>query len=80
MPPTSIKIKVEDHSYTKEDIEDLARWENEGGMPTNTTSQDSSSVNLPIKPGEVFKVAKSDLVYEDGKLYLQAQIDRLPQH
>lgn len=71
-----IKIKIEDHSYTKEDWKSIGRWEDEGGTPLNKKETDLSAP-LPLKPGQIFEVLNGDIVYEKGQPYYAVSLNLL---
>ena len=74
-----IKIKIEDHFLTKEDLEDLRRWENEGGYPAELTDL-LSPASLPVHKKEIFEVTDSEIISEEGQLYILAEINVLSHH
>lgn len=78
-PNQQIKIKIEDHSLTEEDLNDLSRWEDEGGTTSRKTNFLSSST-LPVHKKEIFEVVDSEIISEDGQLYILAEINVLSFH
>lgn len=74
--PITIKIEVEDHSYTEEDLQNMSQWENEGG----SLKKDDLSINLPLKTGQIFEVLKGDIIYEKGNLYYKVELKLLALH
>lgn len=71
----SLKIKINASSISPSDINSLQQWENEGGL---TTSQTNFIKTLsPIKKGEIFEVTGGDILYEDGEIYYEAEIEIL---
>lgn len=77
----SIKIKIDDDNFTAEDLADLQRWEDEGGHASDKPDVISSlSIPLPLHKKEIFEVVKSEIIVEDGKLYLSADINILSHH
>jgi len=78
-PNRQIKIKIEDHFLTEEDLDDLRRWENEGGT-ANGRPNFLSDVALPVHKKEIIEVIDSDIISEDGQLYILAEINVLSHH
>ncbi|MFH5833141.1 hypothetical protein ACG2F4_15145 [Halalkalibaculum sp. DA3122] len=77
----NIKIKLDQSSITPEDLADLQRWEDEGGHPDNKPDAISSlELPLPLHKKEIFEVIDSEVIIEDGKLYLKADINILSHH
>lgn len=74
----SIKIKIENHSYTREDLESMLRWEDEGGKTDDNNIP--GSVNSPVKPGQILEVVEGDVIYENGELYYLAKLNLLALH
>ncbi len=70
-----IKIKIEDHSYSRKDLEDMKRWEDEGG--TTKGNGFASSVKPPVKPGQIFEVLEGEIIYENGELYYMTKLSLL---
>jgi len=68
----SIKIKIDKTSLSREDLEDLRRWEDEGGL-----SDEEDLAVLPIQPGEVFEVVRGDVIYENGDIYYLVDLNIL---
>ncbi|MDZ7691060.1 MAG: hypothetical protein U5K69_07960 [Balneolaceae bacterium] len=80
-PDRNIKIKIDTPNLSAEDIEDLFRWENEGGHPADKPDLLSSiTLPLPLKKDWIFEVKDTDIIIEDGQLYLQAGINLLSLH
>lgn len=71
-----IKVKIEGHSYTEEDLQNMDRWENEGG----SSNKDDLLINIPLKTGQIFEVLKGDIIYEDGQLYYNVELKLLALH
>lgn len=77
----NIKIEIDSSSLTAEDLADLQRWEYEGGHPNNKPDAISSlELPLPLHKKEIFEVVDSEVVVENGKLYLKADINILSHH
>ena len=68
----SIKIKIDKTSLSREDLEDLRRWEDEGGLP-----DEEDIAVLPIRPGEVFEVVRGDVIYENGEIFYLVDLNIL---
>ncbi|MDR8393241.1 hypothetical protein NC796_18950 [Aliifodinibius sp. S!AR15-10] len=76
-----IKIELETPTLSARDLQDLQRWEDEGGHLTEYPDLLASiSSGLPLHKKEIFEVVESDLVIENGKLYLQADLNILSHH
>lgn len=71
-----ITIKLHEHQLGEEDLENLRRWENEGGTPTLDDAM-ISSVTLPLRPGQVFEVVRGEVRYEEGGLVYEAELNLL---
>jgi len=71
----ALKIEVENESLSVSDLKEIEQWENEGGRPVSDTKIWKNAV--PLRKGEIFEVVSEDLIYEDGKLYLIAEIELL---
>ncbi|HKK47293.1 MAG TPA: hypothetical protein VJ964_17325 [Balneolaceae bacterium] len=70
-----LKIVVDTKSLSASDLKEIEEWENEGGRPV---SHNSIWKNIaPLRKGEIFEVVGEDMVYEDGKLYLLADLEIL---
>lgn len=74
-----IKIKIENHNLTPEDFEDLRRWENEGGLPSQKPNS-FSSLPLPLHSKEIIEVIDCDIIVEDGQIFLLTEINVLSHH
>ena len=80
-PNQTIKIEIDTSSLTADDLEAFRRWENEGGHPSSRPDILASlSLPLPLQNGEIFEVVDSDVIVENGKLHLQAEINVLSHH
>lgn len=71
-----IKIKIDHHSLSKQDMESLDRWEYEGGKPSDDNEM-YKSVMLPVKKGQIFEVVDGDLISENGELFYVVKLDLL---
>lgn len=77
----TLKIALDHPELSVQDIEDLERWEGEGGATGDNADIFSSlSLTLPIHKKEIFEVVDSELVIEEGKIYLKADINILSLH
>jgi hypothetical protein len=74
-----LRIVVNNHSYTRQDFEDIQKWENEGGN-TEMMPNTLSTVVKPLHPGEVFEVIGSSLKFENGSLYYDIEVELLALH
>lgn len=74
-----IKIKIEDHFLSEEDLDDLRRWEDEGGSPSKKMNL-LDYPSLPVHKKEIFEIVDSDIISEDGQLYILAEINVLSHH
>lgn len=72
----TLKIAIESHSVSAENIEELNRWENEGGQPRRTAPDLLESL-IPVKKGEIFEVKGGDFHTLDGEIYYEAEIEIL---
>jgi|GEM_PF-1874787 len=70
-----IKIKIEDHSYSKQDLESIIRWEGEGG--SSSIGDLVSTIKLPVKKGQIFEVAEGEIVYENEQLFYRIKLNLL---
>lgn len=77
----SIKIKIDTRSLTAADLDDIRRWDNEGGHPADRPDL-VSSLRMPLQlhTDEIFEVVGSDVIVEDGQLYQKAEINVLSHH
>ncbi|GAA5520196.1 hypothetical protein LQ318_00625 [Aliifodinibius salicampi] len=74
-----IKVKIEHNIVTDFDPEEVNRWENEGGSPSESPLP-ISHPDLPLHKKEIFEVLDCEIIVEDGQLYLEAEIDILSHH
>lgn len=80
-PYRTIKIKIEIPNLTAEDLEDMLRWENEGGHPSGKPDLlDEETLPLPLKKDWIFEVKDTEIIIEDGQLYLETGINLLSLH
>lgn len=71
----TLKIVVDTKSLSVTDLQEIEQWENEGGRPV---SQHMIWKNIaPLRKGEIFEVTGEDIVYEDGQLFLLADLEIL---
>lgn len=78
-PNQIIKIKLDTSSLTAEDVEDLGRWENEGGHPGERPDL-ISSLPLPLHKEEIFEVVSCEIVVEEGQVLLMVELNILSHH
>jgi len=71
----ALKIVVDTKSLSASDLKEMEQWENEGGRPVSDNKMWKNIV--PLHKGEIFEVVGEDLIYEDGKLYLMAELEIL---
>ncbi len=71
----TLKILIESDSVDPFDVEEINRWENEGGQPGS--APDFLQSMRPMKKGEIFEVKGGDFHTGDGKLYYEAEIELL---
>ncbi len=71
----TLKILIESDSVDPFDIEEINRWENEGGQPGS--APDFLKTLRPVKKGEILEVKGGDFHTVNGKLYYQAEIELL---
>ena len=70
-----LKVELNTGQLSADDINSLQQWENEGGRSGDMP--DFLKSLRPLRRGDIFEVLASDITYEDGKLYLTAEIDIL---
>ncbi|NGP89857.1 hypothetical protein [Fodinibius halophilus] len=75
----SLKIKIEDADYLKEEWESIARWESEGGG-SEVPNTPISYINAPLKQGEVFEVTGGKIIFEDDGPYYCVEVKLLALH
>ena len=76
----TIKIKIENHTYSKEDFKSIERWEDEGGISSRNKKDLALSLNIPIKPGQIFEVLNGDITFENDEVYYLAKLNLLALH
>jgi hypothetical protein len=77
MATTSLlKIKLDISPKTAEYIRLQEQWENEGGAIT-VRSDVKPALNIPLQPGEHFKVVGGHIHFEDGSCYYIAEVEKL---
>ncbi|MDX1639001.1 MAG: hypothetical protein R3281_13590 [Balneolaceae bacterium] len=74
----TLKIALDTSSLSKEDIDDLFRWEDEGGHPSDKPDA-LSSLNLPVPlhKKEIFEVVDTELQLEGEQVYLNVSVNKL---
>lgn len=72
----TIKVMIDSKSLSPLDINELEKWEDEGGQPASSTTDFLKSL-APLKKGEIFEVVGGDIHYEDGKIYFETEIEIL---
>lgn len=76
-----IKIKIDKPAFTEEEWNSLERWENEGGIPTSHGDLESASLQkMPLKPGQVFEIMDSSIIFQDGVPYNLVKLHLLSLH
>lgn len=76
-----LKIKIDNPSFSKEEWDNIARWEDEGGFPTSHGDLESVSLKkMPLKPGQVFEIMDTGVIFEEGKPYYLVRIHLLSLH
>ncbi len=77
MTTTSLlKIKLDVSPKTAEYFRLQEQWENEGGAIT-VNSDVRLALNIPLQPGDHFKVVDGNIQFEDGNCYYLAEIEKL---
>lgn len=71
-----IKIKLDVPGAVVEYIKTLEQWENEGGRPVSADGFVTPD-DLPVKPGELFKVRSGRGIFEDEQFYYLAEIEKV---
>lgn len=71
-----IKIEINPEEISNPNKFENLRWEDDGGiLPDAIRMMDDSQ--LPLKPGNTFKVLNGLLTEEDGRVYYVADIEHL---
>lgn len=71
---SQIKIKIDPDKLTAEDLDDLYRWENEGGLLSEKPDIIGNLLQ-PLQKGKVFEVSDYDIIIEDDQLYFLVTIN-----
>lgn len=71
-----LQIKLNVPVTVIEYIETMEKWENEGGRPF-PAHKFVDEEDLPLKPGEVFKVQSGRIIFEDEHIYYLANIEKV---
>jgi hypothetical protein len=69
-----LQVKLNVPATVIQYFETMEQWENEGGRPVPAHEY----INLPLKPGEVFKVQSGRMIFEDKHVYYLANIEKIP--
>lgn len=78
-PYQTIKVKLDTSSLTAGDMEDLRRWENEGGHPAEKPDL-IASLPVPLHEEEIFEVLSCEIIVDEGQLFLQVKLNVLSHH
>lgn len=71
-----IKINLDVPKAVVDYIKTLEKWENEGGRSVSA-DEFVTPDDLPVKPGELFKVRSGRLIFEDEQFYYLADIEKV---
>ena len=71
-----IRIKLDDQPLLADYVEEVQRWEGEGGNSARLNDL-LKEISHPLRKGEVFEVLGGELVSEKGSLYYDADIELL---
>jgi len=68
----TLKIKIDGHSLSASDLNDLQQWENEGGQ--SGPKHDFLRSVSPIRHGQIFEVVGGDFHIDEGEIFYEADI------
>ena len=74
----SIKIKLKRSDHLKEYVEELERWEGEGGTISDL-KEILDDIDLPLRPGETLEVVDGQIVFEDDDYFYEATLKLMPE-
>lgn len=73
-----IKIKLEKSDHLKTYMDELDRWEGEGGSISDL-HEILEDLNLPVKTGDIFEVTDGNVVFEDNDYFYEAVLKKQPE-
>lgn len=75
-PENIIKIKMLQSELLKTYEEELKRWEDEGGNPTELNDV-FAELDKPLNPGDVFEVLEGEVISEGDEFLYQVKVKAL---
>lgn len=71
-----LHIKINEHGLSRQDLENLSQWENEGGA-VREGEELLSTIAAPLRPGQIFEVLRGEMVFEEGEVFYVAEVSLL---
>ncbi|NGP76585.1 hypothetical protein G3570_08070 [Balneolaceae bacterium YR4-1] len=72
----TLKVKLDKSSHLKEYLEDLLRWESEGGNSSDLNDI-LDDLDSPLRAGDVFEVQEGHIISEKEEFYLEVKIKKV---